>query len=220
MARGFSIVELIVVIMITMIIMAITFAFITNYRQVYRPSEQVLQIADILREARQRALTQRRTMRVEVDITGRSNPADRTIMVRLIDENTNATDWQDDREIRRLVFSSEAEVAIAIPDISAVPSEMISVTPINGCPLSVYPSSVNRNVCTFRFLSNGTVVDAGTDAIGSNANPVNAALYVWSRRKDNPNRSEQAYGLTILWTSGFVRMWRYNYSSNRWEYYY
>lgn len=213
MQRGFSLVELLIVVLVMMIMLAIGFSFISNYRQLYKPNEQVTQIADILREARQRALTQRRTMRVEINLINRS--------VRLIDENTNSTTWQDDFEIRKFFLPPEEEVKVAvlIPDISVAPGEVTTTIPLNGCPLSVYPSSSNQNVCTFRFMSNGSVTDQGTDAIGSNASILSATLYVWSPKKTNPNQSEQAYAITVVGGSGFVRMWKYNRSSNRWEFY-
>jgi prepilin-type N-terminal cleavage/methylation domain-containing protein len=210
MSRGFSLVELLVVVLVLMILMAIGFSFITNYRPLFKPGEQTLQIADIFLEARQRALTQRRTMRVEINMTDN--------IVQLIDER-NASTHQDDVVIRQLVLLSQEEVKVAtpIPGVSALPPELISCPMINGCPLSVYPPSANKNVCTFRFMSNGTITDAGTNAIGANASVISGTLYIWSPRRGNPGQFEQAYALTIVGGSGFVRMWEYNQSSNSWQ---
>ncbi len=211
MSRGFSLVELLVVILVFMILMAIGFSFISRYRPLFKPGEQTLQIADIFLEARQRALTQRRTMRVEVDLTDN--------IVRLIDENTDVSTHTDDVVIRQLALLSQEEVKVAspIPGISVLPPEMISCPLINGCPLSVYPPSANKNVCTFRFMSNGTVMNAGTNAIGSNASVISGTLYIWSPRRGDPSQFEQAYALTIVGGSGFVRMWEYDRNSNRWQ---
>src|ERR1044072_9714123 len=89
---GFSIVELLIVLLISSIMLAITGYYFVNHQKLYKPDDQALKIVDILQEARQRALTQRETVRVEIDLTDS--------IVRLVDENTPTTET-DDREVRR-----------------------------------------------------------------------------------------------------------------------
>src|SRR5690606_27402383 len=69
----------------------------------YRPDEIALQISDLLQEARQRSLTQRETMRVEIDLT-RS-------VANLIDENS-ATTADDDVVLRTITLPHPSSVTV------------------------------------------------------------------------------------------------------------
>lgn len=214
MKNGFSIVELVVVILVIFVMTGVSIFLFTSHQRLLKPDEQVLKIADILQEARQRALTQRETMRVEIDLTDN--------IARLIDEGDPST-YSDDRPIRQIALFPSNEVTIRNrpPDISVNPPEMMGVTPATF-PQSVYPPSATHEVCTLRFLRNGTVVDAGTDSIGTNSKLVNVAIYVWSPMRNNPNQSEIARAITVVGASGFVRLWEWdpnlqNNSSNKWK---
>jgi len=210
---GFSIVELLVVISIIAIMSAIVLFYVTNQKKAYQPDEEALQIADILQEARQRSLTQRRSMRVEVNLT--------TNMVKLYDENTNAGSAADDVLLRNFALFAAANVRI-----DARPSE-IAYNPAESMPVlncvfktSVYTRSVGQNVCTVRFLANGTAVDAGNDTIGTGAVPTGVTLHMWAPNKTNPNQSDIARSVTVLGPSGAIRMWEFDHTSaatNKWK---
>jgi prepilin-type N-terminal cleavage/methylation domain-containing protein len=210
---GFSVVELLVVIGIIAVMSAIVLFYVTNQKKAYQPDEEALQIADILQEARQRSLTQRRAMRVEINLT--------TNMVKLYDENTNAAVATDDVLLRN--FSLFAAVNVRI---DARPSE-IGYNPQESMPTpncvfktSVYTRSIGNNVCTVRFLANGTAVDAGNDTIGTGAVPTGVTIHIWSPNKTNPAQSDIARSLTILGPSGVVRMWEFDHTSaatNKWK---
>jgi len=212
MQRGFSLIELLIVITIIFVMMGVSLFLLTGHQRLLKPDEQALKVADILQEARQRALTQRETMRVEIDLTDNT--------VRLIDEG-DPTTYEDDKKIREVVLFSPAEVRIDSrpPDITLNPPEMIPAPPANYT-VSVYPPSVTHRVCTLRFQRNGTVVDAGTDPIGTNSSLVSASIFIWSPKRDNSNASEIARAITVVGGSGFVRLWEWdkNLSSmNKWK---
>ena len=212
MSRGFSMIELLIVLTVMTILLCISLFYLSGHERLYRPDEQALKIIDIFQEARQRSLTQRETMRVEIDLT--SN------MVRLIDENL-PTSASDDRPIRSLVLMPSAEVKLDArpPDISTNPTETMPV-PIAQFKSSIYPPSLSHNVCTFRFLRNGTVVNEGTDATGSNATTTGTTLFIWSPKQNNPSESEIARAITIIGATGSVRFWEYNRAlteTNKWK---
>lgn len=212
MSRGFSIIELLIVMVIIFILSGISLFYLSGHQRVYRPDEQSLKIIDIMQEARQRSLTQRETMRVEIDLTAN--------MVRLIDENLPNTAG-DDTNIRSAVLFPQFQVKLneRPPDISANPPETMSVPPAQF-KTSSYPGSAGNTVCTFRFLRNGSVVNEGTDATGANAVTTGATLFVWSPKKDDPSRSEIARAITVIGASGSVRYWEYNRSltdANKWK---
>lgn len=216
MSRGFSIIELLIVLTVITILMGISLFYLSAHQRLYRPDEEAEKLIDIFQEARQRALTQRETIRVEIDLS--SN------MASLIDENDKnglVKTVDDDKLIRSITLVPQTDVKLTSrpPDITTDPPEPMTV-PIAQFKPSVYPPSSAHNVCTFRFKPNGTVVDAGTDGIGSNSTLTGATLFVWSAKPDNPSQSEIARAITIVGGTGSVRYWEYNRTvtdANKWK---
>lgn len=205
-------IELLIVLTVITILLGISLFYISGHSALYKPDEQALKIIDVFQEARQRSLTQRETMRVEIDLT--------TNLVRLIDEN-QVTTATDDFVIRSVVLQPQSEINMSSqpPDISTFPADSMPI-PIAQFRPSVYPTSASNNVCTFRFLRNGSVVNEGTDAIGSNATTAGATLFIWSPKKDVAGESEIARAITVIGATGSVRFWEYNRAlsdSNKWK---
>lgn len=212
MSRGFSMVELLIVLTVITVLLGVSLFYLSGHERLYRPDEQALKIIDVFQEARQRSLTQRETMRVEIDLTDN--------MVRLIDENTPNT-ADDDRVVSKLVLVPKYDVKINTrpPDISTNPAEIMDV-PVAQFKQSIYPPSVSHEVCTFRFLRTGSVVNEGTDAVGSNATTTGLTLFIWSPKPDKPGESEIARAITVIGATGSVRFWEYNRSlsdTNKWK---
>jgi prepilin-type N-terminal cleavage/methylation domain-containing protein len=212
MSRGFSMVELLIVLTVITILLSISLFYLSGHERLFRPDEQALKIIDVFQEARQRSLTQRETMRVEIDLTDN--------LVRLIDENLPGSAG-DDQIIRSLVLVPQSEVKVNSrpPDIATNPVEIMPV-PIAQFRPSVYPASAGHNVCTFRFQRNGTVVNEGTDAVGSNATTTGLTLFLWSPKPNNANESEIARAITVIGATGSVRFWEYNRQlteANKWK---
>ncbi len=211
MQRGFSIVELLVVLAIIGVLSAVSVLYLAGHQKLFRPDEQAMNIVDVLQEARQRSLTQRETMRVEIDLTDRT--------VRLIDEN-GASTVEDDLLIRESKLHTESDVKMGVRpiDIVTVPEESLPV-PIADFRPSVYPPSITHNVCTLRFQRNGTVVNQGSDAIGSNAANTGATIYVWSLKPNAETESDIARAVTVIGGTGAIRVWEYDRSltaANKW----
>jgi type II secretory pathway pseudopilin PulG len=209
---GFSIVEILIVLLIVTIMMSVTGYYFFAHQKLYKPDDQTLKIIDILQEARQRSLTQRETVRVEIDLTDST--------VKLIDENTPTT-ATDDREIRRMTLLTPSDVKMAQrpDDITYNPPEMLPA-PTAVFTSSVYPPSSSHNVCTIRFQSNGTVSNAGTTAIGGGSTVTGYSLHIWSPKKTNPNESDIARSITIVGSTGSIRMWEFDRTStasNKWQ---
>lgn len=209
---GFSLLELLVVVGIVMLLSGIMLFYLSAHQKLYKPDDQALQLADILQEARQRALAQRETLRVELNLT--------TNMATLINENSPSVST-DDAVIKRFTLFSTGDVKISArpAQITANPPEPMPV-PAAVFKTSVYPGSAGQNVCTIRFLSNGTAVDAGTTDIGAGAVQTGVSLFVWSPKKSAPTESEQARAITVLGATGAIRMWEYDASltgTNKWK---
>ncbi len=210
---GFSVVELLVVVGIILVMAAITIFYATAHKKAYQPDEEALQIADILQEARQRALTQRRPMRVEINLSNNT--------VKLYDENRDQTTATDDVLLRGLTLYSTANVKIYTnpTEASYTPPETMPV-PAAVFKASVYPASISQTVCTIRFLANGQAVDAGTNAIGSGAVPTGVTLYVWSPNQNTPTQADILRSVTVLGPTGVIRLWEFDHTStatNKWK---
>lgn len=209
---GFSIIELLIVMTIILIMSTSAYFFLSSHQKLYKADDQALFIADILQEARQRSLTQRETLRVEIDLTAN--------VVRLIDENT-PTVATDDVLVRQLALLPTEEVRIneRPNEIENNPPEPFE-TPSANFRQSIYPSSLNNQVCTLRFQSNGTVVDAGNNAIGGGANQIGTTLHIWLPDENTPNQSRVARALTVIGSTGTIRLWEYDRNStetNKWK---
>ena len=65
-SHGFSIIELLVV-MVIMLVLAGFSIYMLNGKELYNTDDQAYTVMDVLKEARQRAITQREIMRVEIN---------------------------------------------------------------------------------------------------------------------------------------------------------
>jgi type II secretory pathway pseudopilin PulG len=207
-SEGFSIVELMTVLIIIMIGGAVTIFYLSGFQKAYKPDEQSAKIGDLMQEARQRSLTQRETMRVEINLDKGT--------ARLIDENGDLASQGngDDTELKKTTLFKTSEVVYSKrpDDISVNPPEPIQVDQFNFYQ-SDYPGSELDKVVTLRFKRNGSVTD-------KNDVPLSGTLYVWSPKKSDPNKAEIARAITILGGSGIVRFWEWNAAStasNKWK---
>jgi prepilin-type N-terminal cleavage/methylation domain-containing protein len=210
---GFSVIELLVVISIVAIMAGMAIFYANAHRKLYQPDEEALQLSDMLQEGRQRALTERRTMRVEINLT--------KLTAKLYDENRDATVATDDVLLKTITLypSSNVRVDTRPSQIGYNPPETMAVPNALYKP-SVYPPSIGENVCTVRFRSDGMAVDAGTNAIGSGAVPTGLTLHVWSPNRNNTSQSDIARSLTILGATGVIRLWEFDPNStatNKWR---
>lgn len=201
--QGFSIIELIIVLLIVSILSVLTLMAFKGEKKFLADSEAYL-ILDILSEARQRALTQHETVRVEINKTRN--------VIRLIAENSAGV-ATDDQELRVLRLEHPDYVVF-----DRAPTN-IEESPVDASPVpaitfktSVHPTSLSDQVVTLRFLRNGNVVDAGSNAVGNNAAITGATIFVWM-----PDYSESGAPLqtgnviraiTVLGSTGSTKYWR------------
>ena len=168
--NGFSIIELIIVLLIISIISVIALMSFKGEKK-YLADSQSYQIIDLIQEARQRSLTQRETMRVEINQTRN--------IIRLISENEPGN-ADDDKEVRSVKLQDSKYVVIGTkPQNVANPPSDLSINPLLSFKKSVHPLSKSDTVATLRFVRTGKVLDAGSNAIGDNSTVTGATIYVW-----------------------------------------
>lgn len=211
--QGVSIVEILVVVLLVGLISAIVAGSLRSY-VLYNADNQALKLVDLMREAQQGALTQKKTMRVEISSTGKT--------VRVINENASGS-AADDTLVKtvNLTNSSYTEnvfIGTTPSNMTTVPVEASPVTPVTFSS-SFHPLSLGTQVATLRFMSNGTVKNAGTDAIGTNSTPTGATIFIWSKKDSDtsatPTIANVLRAVTVLSSSGSPRIWKCAVVSNQ-----
>ena len=199
--NGFSLIELFVVIVIILILTAISIPYVFNYTKLYKSEDQALKVMDLMREAGQLALTRRRTMRLEIDLTDN--------MILVIDENGAGAG--DDREIKAIPLQSAGEIRMdQIPSGLAAPNPPTYGDAVYAADtighLRGATNVSGHNVWAARFRRDGSVVSAA-------GTPVSANLYIWAPQtagSPNPRNNKEVRAITIFGGSGAVRYWRHD----------
>ena len=169
----------------------------------YDADNKAYVVMDMLKEGRQRAITQQETLRVEINKS--------TNTAHLYNENA-AGDDSDDVELKAYRLSGDGLVYFdRAPDNSSGGPAPSSPAPLIQYKASVYPKSSGDQVATLRFLRNGKVTDAGSDSIGSNSVELGATIYFWTPRNTSsgPSTTEAKVlrAITVSGASGNPIYW-------------
>jgi type II secretory pathway pseudopilin PulG len=194
---GFKIIELLIVLGIVSVLTAMSLPYIVNHKKLYKSEDQALQIMDLMREASQTALTRRKTIRLEIDLTANS--------VLLIDEGRSP-----DAEFKSVPLEKTRELRVdMVPAGVTKPSTNYTDIAFSTDTVGHYLGSTSvsgHNVWAARFKSDGTVVnDADV--------PLNANIYVWppaASGSTSPRNIQEVRAITLVGGSGAVRYWRHN----------
>jgi prepilin-type N-terminal cleavage/methylation domain-containing protein len=170
---GFSLIELVIV-MLLLLILTVSAGLGMALTRIHGADAQAVALMDIFQEARQKALTQGKTLRVEINDTKKQ--------IRLIDENaTNAS--TDDIVITTLNINRATTVGVTPANVTGATPALPkgnSPIPVIQYTQTSYPLSKNNKVKTLRFLKSGEVVDAGTDNLGTGALTSGTTIYVYN----------------------------------------
>ena len=182
--KGFSTIELLIVAALVVVLTGISVFMLSPQRRAYRSEDAAAQAANFLRDAYQRALSQRQTFRVQID---RANK-----LIQIIDENKLPVG--DEREVRRDVLMDEVNFDPPVFDGTPV---AVPAAPYN------YPAATfASNVWTARFRSDGSVVD-------TNGNVMSATLFFSPTASQNIDK-RLVRAVTLFGPSGSVRVWKYD----------
>lgn len=197
---GFSLIELVIVMVIVAVLSAISIPYIYNYSRLYKSEDQALKVMDMMREAGQLALTKRRVFRLEIDLTANE--------ILIIDEGVGAA---PDTEIKSIPLEPVAQVRM-----DAIPTGVVKPNPPDYADAVFAPDSIGHRsggidiignrVWAARFQSDGSVFAA-------NNVPINANLYFWSPRTPGnaaARDNKEVRAVTIFGGSGAVRYWKHN----------
>ncbi len=200
---GFSLAELLVVVAVLVILACFAVLGLGNVQK-HSADDQAKKIIDVLDEARQKALNQRKTFRVEINRTRRQ--------VRLIDEGQDASTPNDDTVLKMYPISTQVVVGAPPLNVSGAPT---ATSPINvpSYTTSGYPLSSGEEKITLRFRRNGQVVDAGTDNIGTGSLMSGATIYVYPLKPAGTN-PDVIRAITVLGTTGDTSLYKCKFTSS------
>ena len=197
--KGFSVVELLVVLAIIAVMSAISIPYLLNYKKGYRSEDQTLKMIDVMRETGQLALNKRRTFRFEIDLT------DNEIMI--IDESGTAADVM----IKRIPLEMTKEVRLDMIPVGVTKPNPPNYTDITFATDSLghlegSTTVTGHSVWAARFRSDGSVVNAAN-------NPISSNIYVWPPQtpgSTTPRNKTEVRAITIFGGSGAIRYWKHN----------
>ena len=184
--KGFSLPELIVVLLIAGIILVLALPQIISSRRLMKFSSIQRQVASTLTETRQEAMSQRRA------VTFRYDDAIKRITIHggsfgVLGDVKNKT-------VELAGFGVDAsEIIYGRP--TGVPTSALSDT--------TNLTSLTANIVSVTFQPDGSVIDASN-------NPNNKALFFYNTK----NPSDTAFAVSVLGAGGRVKIWRYKQNVN------
>lgn len=203
--RGFSLIELIIVIALMIIMTLIGVSALVRTRELGVTDDQALRILDLMRQARQLAITRHRVVRFEID------PQERPVgVMRIID--TVGLGTGDDVLVTEMPFIT-APVAAVVDQPSpvglpyptaAVPDTYPEIaTKFNQPPHPLLGSG--NPVWAATFVHNGMMVDPATATNTAVPVPVMATIVV--QNPTQPNTTLRA--ITLFGGSSSAKIWKY-----------
>ena len=196
---GASIVEIVIALVIIAILSAISLPYVVNYKKLYKSEDQALKMIDLMREAAQVAITERRTIRFEIDLTDNA--------VLLIDQSLSASG----NLIKKIPLEETQEIRVdRIPDGITKPNppnynditfsldaigHLDGTTTVNG-----------HTVWAARFKRDGSVTNTADT-------PISANIYIWppvELGSTTARRDTEIRAITMFGGSGAVRYWKYD----------
>lgn len=196
---GFSALELLVVVAIIGILSAISLPYIFNYKRLYKSEDQTLKVIDLMRETAQSAVSKRRTMRFEIDLTDNA--------ALIIDENGAAADSL----LKKIPLEMTKDLRIDV-----IPATVLKPNPPNYTDITFATDTLGHlvgstnvtghNVWAARFKSDASVVNAADT-------PISVNIYCWppiSVGSTTARNKGEVRAITMFGGSGAIRYWKYS----------
>ncbi len=184
--KGFSLPELIVVLLVIAILLVLAMPQIISSRRLFRFSGFQRQITTSLREARQEAMSQRKPVTFRYDNTSKY----------IITYGGDLGALGDPKNVVVPLTGSGVETDdLKYGRPTGVPTSALSDT--------TNMTSLSSNAVEITFQPDGSVIDAS-------GNPQDQALFFYHEKY----RLDTAFAVSILGTGGRVKVWRYSRGVN------
>lgn len=201
--KGFSFIELLVFVMILGIFIALAIPALRSAKK-FNADDQAMLMVDIFDEARQSAMNQRKTFRVEINKTKNQ--------ITLINEKGSGS-TADDEIVKKVPYKGFVKVGEIPNNITGAPTAT-SPIPVLSSVTSNYPLSSGDEKITLRFAKSGLVMDTGTNNTGDGSIPRGATIYVFSN-KEGTVTPEIIRAVTVLQTSGDSSILKCTFNNGR-----
>lgn len=199
--RGFTLLELIVLVGVSAIVMAIALPAVSNSRRLQRLAAIPKLVSTQLRLARQLAMSQRRAVTFQYD--------DSTKQIKLISQPTFGTAVLTNSNYPNLSGSAVVNTmpltaaGLALTDITyGIPSGTPTYAPTTALGDTATMTSLSINKVNITFQPDGSVIN-------SSGQPVNYALYFYNSQLP----ADTASAISVLGGAGRVKVWRYSSSA-------
>ena len=197
--RGFSVIELLIVVGVAVILGAIALPQMISARRMLRSSAMSRQVLTQLRLARQEAMSQRQAMTVQYDDTNKRlvvidhNASGRSLLTATGYPNTAGS-----VQIRTINLAGEGLPASEIA--YGIPSGAQTAALGDSTSMTTLPTTTKKINITFQ--PDGSVIDG-------NGNAANFALYFYNTKAS----INTASAVSVLGAGGRVKIWRYDSSA-------
>ena len=185
--KGFSLPELIIVLLVAAIILVLALPQIISSRRLFRFAGLQRQVTASLRDARQEAMSQRNP------VTFRYQHNKKQIIIYGGDFG---------------VFGDRKNIVHEMTDSGLEPNDVIYGRPSGVTTAALGDgtnlTAVSNNMVEITFQPDGSVVDASN-------NPQNKALFFYH----NKHRKETAFAISVLGAGGRAKLWRYSQGVNK-----
>lgn len=184
--KGFSMAELLIVLLVIAIIVVLALPQIMSSRRLFRFAGVQRQVVSALREARQQAISQR------LAITARYDNANKRI---LLSGGTLGTPG----DAKNQIFELAGDGVTSNELVYGRPTGASTAALGDGTNLT----ALSSNVVDITFQTDGSVIDASN-------NPQNKALFFY----DTKTPTDTAFAVSILGAGGRAKLWRYSSGVN------
>src|SRR5215203_4795094 len=184
--KGFSLPELIIVLLVVAIILVLALPQIISSRRLFRFSGFQRQVATSLREARQEAMSQRKPVTFRYDNTSKY----------IVTYGGDLGALGDAKNVVVSLTGSGVESGdVKYGRPTGVPTSALSDT--------TNQTSLSSNAVEITFQPDGSVIDASS-------NPQNQALFFYHDKY----RLDTAFAVSIFGAGGRIKVWRYSRGVN------